>query len=178
MKEILIIGNQVNGVDNDSIDKNLIRALAEFYGHAISDDTTDFENCLVHYFKDNYNEIIQNGNVKFLSENICKIAKQFDVDTSLFDNQFGCNLVIKDGLIYENGANGLNVIYGTDKALNDVVSDLYGVSLYHSHLAKEHASQADLANNLKDAFSEYVDKKNNVDNSDNVIDFKEANSNY
>ena len=173
MRGILIIGNPVNNTDNDGVDKNLVRALAEFYGNSVNYDTIDFENCLVHYFKDNYNQILQNGNVQFLEENISKIAKQFDIDTSVFDNHFGSNLVIKDGLVYENNVNGLNVIYATDKALNDVVSDLYGVSLYHRHLAKEHASQADLATNLQNAFNAYANRK---ESSDNIIDFKQANS--
>ena len=100
MRGILIIGNPVNNTDNDGVDKNLVRALAEFYGNSVNYDTIDFENCLVHYFKDNYNQILQNGNVQFLEENISKIAKQFDIDTSVFDNHFGSNLVIKDGLVY------------------------------------------------------------------------------
>lgn len=158
----------------------MIRALAEFYGNAVPEDTTNFENCLVQYFRDNYGKIIQDNDEKFLfsfsdktddgsniiSEgDLFKLARYFNIDTSVFDNHFGASLIVKDGLIYENGADGLNVIYATNKAINSITSDLYGVSLYHDHLAKENASQANIATNLQNSFIQYA-KNNNIELSD------------
>ncbi|MCI8621916.1 MAG: hypothetical protein HFJ50_09805 [Clostridia bacterium] len=174
MKEIIIIGNQLTSSDGIVADKNLIKALAEFYGNQINENTSDFENFLIHYFKDNYLELIQDNDEKFLFKfsnkaddnsisyengDLFKIAEQFDIDSSVFDNNFGANLVVKDGLIYENTDNGLNVIYATDKALNSIINDLYGKALYHSHLSKQNALQSNLAVNLQNGFIEFAKNK-------------------
>ena len=88
------------------------------------------------------------------TDDLSKIANQFNVNPDCFDN----NLIIKDELIYENGANGLNVIYATDKAINGVISDLYSETLYYNHLAKENLSKANLTANLQSNFIRFANQ--------------------
>lgn len=146
----------------DSVDKNLVKALAKFYGDAVIGDTTEFEAYLQEYFKTNYSKITGNDYQEVLSSfskedgDLFKIAKFFRIDTAVFGASFGNNLVIKEGLIYENSKNGLNVIYGTDKSICTAISDLYGVSLYHKHLVDYHTNLSKKAANLQNDFIEYA----------------------
>lgn len=168
LKEISLIGS--SDTDNETYDKGLVRALATFYGNATSEDTFEFENYLVEYFKDNYKELMQNGNnflFKFSNDitdsteegDLFKIAREFGVEPSNFENHFGSNLVIKDELIYENNNNSLNVIYSSDKAINNIIEDLASTSLYYKNLAKKNVLASNNSLNLQNAFIDYA--KNN-----------------
>ncbi len=169
MKEISLIGS--SDTDNETYDKGLVRALATFYGNATSEDTFEFENYLVEYFKDNYKELMQNSNNNFLFKfangmtdsteegDLFKIAREFGVEPSNFENHFGSNLVIKDELIYENSDNNLNVIYSSDKAINNIIEDLASTSLYYKNLAKKNLLASNDSANLQNAFVAYA--KNN-----------------
>lgn len=149
-------------VSQEATNKNLVKALAKFYGGAVIGDTSEFEAYLQEYFKTNYSEITGNGYQEFLADfskengDLFKIAKFFRIDTEVFGVGFGRGLVIKEGLIYENGKNGLNVIYGTDKAVCNTISDLYGISLYHKHLVDYHTRLSKEAANLQNDFIEYA----------------------
>lgn len=178
----------------DSIDKNLVKALAAFYGNVVTGDTTEFESYLQEYFKTNYSEITGNNYQEFLSNfskedgELYKIAKFFRIDTGVFGNNFGTDLIVKDGLVYENSKNGLNVIYANDKSICNTISDLYGVSLYHKHLVDYHATLSKEAAKLQNEFIEYasqngispenlpeVIRKNMTPHEqNNVIDFKQS----
>lgn len=180
LKEISLTGSQEG--EGDTYDKNLVRALASFYGNAAGGDTFEFENSLTDYFKTNYKELTQNADSDFLykfsnsldDENglgegdLFKIAKQFGIDTSSFNNHFGSNLVIKDELVYEENKNGLNVIYATDKAINNTIEDLHGASLYYKDLANQNLLASETNEKLENAFTSYSERKNE---KDNVIDF-------
>lgn len=184
LKGIFLIGS--TDTDNDTYDKNLVRALATFYGDATPTDTFDFENYLVEYFKDNYKELMQNSNNNFLFKfannnadsaeegDLFKIAREFGVDPSNFENHFGSNLVIKDELIYENSNNGLNVIYGSDKAINNIIEDLASTSLYYKNLAKKNLLASNNSANLQNAFVAYAKNKgtevpNNLTTTENSL---------
>lgn len=171
----------------DSIDKNLVKTLAKYYSNASSTYNDEYENTLVQYFKDHYNELMQNNENGFLSifskeyeidnnehgkiSDLFKIANQFKIDTKNYENNFGSNLIISDELVYEKNDNRLNVIYATDKAINGIINDLYGEALYHSHLAKENTLKANLATNLRNDFIGYANK-NNI----NLGDIKKLNT--
>jgi len=162
--------------NQEATDKNLVKALAGYYSNATREYNEEYENTLVQYFKEHYNELMQNNENGFLSafskeyetesnENVkvsdlFKIANQFGINTQGYENNFGSNLVIKDELIYEENSNGLNIIYATDKAINGIVNDLYGEALYHGHLAKENGLKANLATNLRSEFMAYANKNN------------------
>lgn len=169
MKEIFLIGEQATNSDN--YDKNLVRALASFYGNAVRDDTLEFENCLADYFKTNFKEITQNTNSNFFfkfsdvsdenSDNLkegdlFKIAKHFGIDASNFGNHFGANIVVKDELVYEKNKNGLNVIYASNKAINNIIEDLHGASLYYKDLANQNLLASNDNINLQNAFIDYA----------------------
>lgn len=152
----------------DATNKNLVKALAKFYGDAVIGDTTEFETYLQEYFKTNYSKITGNNSGEFLSNfskeegDLFKIAKFFRIDTEVFGNNFGKNLVIKDDLVYENCKNGLNVIYATDKSVCNTISDLYGVSLYHKHLVDYHTRLSKEAANLQNQFIEYASQNRHI----------------
>lgn len=169
MKEIFLIGNQ--DTENDAYDKNLVRSLASFYGNAIQGDTFEFEHCLTDYFKTNFKEITHNANSNFFfkfsdisDENadnlkegdLFKIAKQFGIDASNFENHFGANIVVKDELVYEENENGLNVIYASNKAINNIIEDLHGASLYYKDLAKQNLLSSNNNAKLQNAFLDYA----------------------
>lgn len=138
-------------VNLDNVDKNLVNALVDFYGNSTSNTSEEFTSSLSGYFKEHYNELMANN---LNTDDLSKIANQFNVNPDCFDN----NLIIKDELIYENGANGLNVIYATDKAINGVISDLYSETLYYNHLAKENLSKANLTANLQSNFIRFANQ--------------------
>lgn len=166
-----------DNINSDSIDKNLVKALAGYYVSASCKNNEEFENLLVQYFKEHYNELIHNNENGFLTNfakvyknedaeslkvsDFFKIANQFGVNTENFENDLGSNLVIKDELIYEETNQGLNIIYATDKSINNVLNDLYGETLYHTHLAKENILKANLASNLQNRFVKYA-KQNGI----------------
>ena len=75
----------------------------------------------------------------------------------------------RGGYFYEEKNHDINVIYATDKAVNNVVNNLYGSSLYYNHLANENLLNANLAANSQNNFTTYANK--------NGIDISEA-SNY
>ncbi len=170
---------------DENIDKNLVKSLASFYTTNICDSNIEFEDYLEGYFKEHYFELTGSNSTKFLSNfaknsnngetanveqgDLFKIAKFFNVDTSSLGSNLGSNLVIKDGLIYEEKNHDINVIYATDKAVNNVVNNLYGSSLYYNHLANENLLNANLAANSQNNFTTYANK--------NGIDISEA-SNY
>lgn len=194
--------------DNASIDKNLIKALASFYSNNVIDNKAEFEDYLVGYFKNHYRELIDNDSSKFLHDfskfssnddnsfeegDLFKIARFFNIDSTFFENCTTSKLVVKEGLIYEVTANGINVIYATDKSLNDTISSLYGQALYHKHLANENNLTSNRASSLQNNFIDYanqngieidnnlvsikskkrfIKKKIHNDNQSNVIDFK------
>lgn len=170
LKGIILYGNSYNS-NNDDIDKNLLKNLASFYGSAVSGDTTEFESCLVEYFRIHYKDIVKDDGHSFLykftnlsEENqnnleegdLFKIARQFEIEPTTFENHFGSNLVVKDGLIYENNSNGLNVIYTTNNAITNTIDNLYGSSLYYNHLAQENASLANSYSNLQNELIDYA----------------------
>ena len=205
LKEIIQIGNSTSS-DLDSIDKNLLKSLASYYGNVVSGNTLEFESSLVEYFKLHYKDIIEDKNGDFLYKfsdkgnetieegDLFKIARSFDIDVNLFENHFGHNLFIKDGLIYEEN-NELNVIYATDKAINGIVEDLQSSALYYNHLANENYIKSSNISSLKNKFIEFashnnielqsaskiqsanynrrfVKRKNHKNDQDNVIDFR------
>ena len=204
LKGIILIGDLSTNEDTKNVDKNLLKALASYYGNAILGETFEFENSLIDYFKEHYKEIMGDHYKDFLikfseggSENteegdLFKIARQFVIDTTSFEDHFGSNLVIKDGLIYEEN-NGLNIIYATDKAINGIIESLYGSSLYYKHLAKENTLESSDAANLQRSFVEYanqngielantnqilktkkrfVKRKTKVETQGNIVDFQ------
>lgn len=183
----------------DNIDKNLVRSLASFYGKAVGIVNLEFENYLQDYFKAHYQVLISDKSQEFLTDfsrcsddnyegDLFKIARQFDIDTSVFGDNFGTNLLIKDGLIYENTPAGLNVIYATDKAICGIVGDLYGSSLYYKHLATENTILSNANHDLQNEFIAYANENEiSLDGlpdtvtgnqaksiEDNVIDFKQS----
>ena len=156
----------------EDVDKNLIKRLAKFYGDSVLGDTTEFENTLIEYFKNNYKELTGNKTSEFLYNlsqegtenledgNLFKIAKQFNIDITPFKNNFGADLIIRDGLIYEDKENTLNVIYATDKAINNMVESLYSTALYYKHLARENALASINTIALQNSFVEYAAQNN------------------
>lgn len=184
MKETIQTGNStVSENDTLAIDKNLLKGLASYYGNAVLGETSEFESALVEYFKAHYKDIIEDKACDFLykfsdegSENVeegdlFKIARSFDIDLKHFENHFGSNLSIKDGLIYDE-TNGLNVIYATDKSINGIIEDLQSSALYYNHLANENFSKSINISNLKNDFIEFATlndiKLENVSNIQNV----------
>ena len=179
---------------------NLIKSLSHFYGNAVIGDTMEFENALVEYFKTNYKELTGDKSSNFLkkfsqsvSENVeegdlFKVARQFDIDIEPFKNNFGANLIIKDDLIYEESENGLNVIYTTDKAINNTIEGLYSTALYYKHLARENALCSINSIALQNAFIDYASQNNiELENTEhnqrfikkkeeeqNIVDFKKS----
>lgn len=174
-KEITLYGSSEISTCNETLDKNLLKALASFYGNAVSGNTTEFENYLVDYFKEHFKDISETGYNDFIynfskasSEDLdntkCgdlfKIARKFEIDTSNFENNYALNLVVKDGLIYKTSDNGLDVIYATDKAINNAVNDLYSSSLYYKHLAYENTLMSMDRANLQKNFIKYANQNN------------------
>lgn len=172
-------------INQEATNKNLVKALAGYYSNASGEYNEEYENTLVQYFKEHYNELMQNNENGFLLEfskeyeaentenvktsDLFKIAEQFGINTQNYQNNFGANLIVKDELIYEKNTNGLNIIYATDKAVNGIVNDLYGEALYHSHLAKENAQKANLAANLRAEFITYANNNDiNLGNTKNL----------
>lgn len=169
------------GVSLDNVDKNLVKALVDFYAKESSNNNDEFETYLTCYLKEHYNELMSNN---LNMDDLYKIANQFDVNPACFEN----NLIIKDELIYENGETGFNVIYATDKAINGTISDLYSETLYYNHLAIENSSKANLSANLQNNFIDYANQNgitltSNFQNpikkrfvkrkfKNNIIDFK------
>lgn len=166
MKEIILVGNSTS--DNENIDKNLIKALAGYYSNMALGDTYEFENSLIDYFKNHYKEITGNKYNEFLIKfsniseegDLYKIARQYSIDTKSFENKINSNLVIKDGLIYEEN-NELNIIYATEKSINSEIENLYSSSLYYKHLAKENNFASDNATTLQTQFIKYANQKRN-----------------
>lgn len=204
-KEIIQIGDSVT-VENDTVDKNLIKSLASYYGNAVLGETSAFESSLIDYFKLHYKDIIEDKNHSFLYKfsdegnetieegDLFKIARNFDINTKVFENHFGSNLSIRDGLIYEQN-NGLNVIYATDKSINEITNDLQSSALYYNHLANENYLKSANISSLKNRFIEFakdnnielqnisnlqnvnitkrfIKRKNYKDENGNIIDFK------
>ncbi len=199
------LGGRGTETSSSDVDKNMIKALAGYYGNAVMTfERVDFEEYLVDYFKVHYLDLMQNNYHEFLtnfskvlpdSENtveqsdLFKIANYFGIDGSVFGNNIGKNLVIKDGLIYEDTSSGINVIYATDKAISSTISDLYGASLYYKHLAEENLLACDNTLKLKNNFVKYAEKngietpkfEHNVTSKkrfikkkkSNVVDFKQ-----
>lgn len=175
------LGNKQK-TNTDSVDKDLLKALASFYGNAVLSDTVDFEAYLVDYFKPYYEDLIGEKSHDFLvnfsrstlnadsklneSGDLFKIARHFDIDTSVFADNIGADLNIKDGLIYEESIDGLNVIYATPKAIATIYEDLYGTSLYYKHLATKNALASDKAASLQNSFAKYAAKNEIELNSD------------
>lgn len=168
MKGISLIGATL-GTDDISYDKDLLKALANFYSHLVVGEKEEFETALIDYFKKHYSELISDKYKDFLlkfsskgSENteegdLFKIAKQFMIDESTFENGFGKTLVVQDGLIYEE-VNGLNIIYATNKAINGMIENLYSISLYHKHLARENNLVSVTSASLQNDFVSYANK--------------------
>lgn len=160
-------------INSEEIDKNLIKALAHYYGNAIIGDVSDFENSLVEYFKTNYKELTGDKSSDFLTKfsqnasegktegDLFKVARHFEIDTEPFKNNYGADLIVKDDLIYEENENGLNVIYATDKAINNKIDGLYSTALYYKHLARENALSSIKSIALQNAFVDYA-KQNNI----------------
>lgn len=152
-----------------SYDKDLLKALAKFYASKVLGENEEFENSLLAYFKEHYSELMGNNYKEFLSEfsrvysensdegDLFKIARQFMIDNTPFEDNFSFNLVIQDGLIYEDN-NGLNIIYSTDKAINEVVQNLYSSSLYYKHLARENNKAVSENTDLQNAFVNYANE--------------------
>lgn len=194
--------NLQSDVNVEDIDKNLIKALAEFFSKDVLDNKLEFEDYLIVYFKEHYRDII-NSNSTFLydfsnsSENyegdLFKIARYFEIEPSCLQNSIGINLTVIDGLIYSYNNDGLNIIYATDKAVTGLIEDLYGMSLYHRHLAIENNLIANNVLSLQTAFIKYtnqneitidnsfnsnklkrrfIKKKVTLDNQNNIVDFK------
>ena len=204
LKETIIVGKSEK-TNYDNIDKNLIKALANFYSKvATCGNIVEFENYLIDYFKTNYDEVIGDNSQNFLANfvatsnntdslkegDLYKIARYYQINTQAFANNYGSDLVIKDGIIYKENENGLNVIYATDKAINTVTQELYSSSLYYSHLAKENIYKSKENSNLQKDFVNYA-KQNGIDlnsvqyatpakrfikrkNKNNVIDFQKT----
>lgn len=196
---------------DENIDKNLIKSLANFYVTSIGNNNVEFEDYLEEYFKEHYFELTGSNSTEFLSNfaknfkddetdnvengDLFKIAKFFEINPSSFENNLGSNLIIRDGLIYEEKGNDINVIYATDKAINNAVNNLYGSSLYYNHLANENLLNANLAATLQNNFIGYANqngidisevssypvlktkkrfiKKKNKTEKNNVVDFKQ-----
>lgn len=193
----------------EEIDKNLVKALSSFYSNNVLNNKFEFEGYLTDYFKKHYKDITgshsdtffnnfvkhsqNNEGLNFEEGDLFKIAKFYEIDTSNLQNQINSNLVVRDGLIYENNSNGLNVIYATDKAINGFATDLYGAFLYHKHLAEENNLLANKLSTLQNNFIEYANK-NGIDiqntfianpvskrfvkkknSKDNIVDFKSQN---
>lgn len=168
MKEIFLTGD-TSVTDDISYDKDLLKALAGFYSYLVVSEKDEFETALIDYFKKNYSKLISDEYKDFLvkfsekgSENteegdLFKIARQFMIDESSFENGFGSNLVIQDGLIYEED-NGLNIIYATNKAINVMIENLYSISLYHKHLARENSLASVTSASLQNDFVNYANK--------------------
>ncbi len=168
MKEIFLTGD-TSVTDDISYDKDLLKALAGFYSYLVVSEKDEFETALIDYFKKHYSKLISDEYKDFLvkfsekgSENteegdLFKIARQFMIDESSFENGFGSNLVIQDGLIYEED-NGLNIIYATNKAINVMIENLYSISLYHKHLARENSLASVTSASLQNDFVNYANK--------------------
>jgi len=168
LKEIFLTGD-TSVTDDISYDKDLLKALAGFYSYLVVSEKDEFETALIDYFKKNYSKLISDEYKDFLvkfsekgSENteegdLFKIARQFMIDESSFENGFGSNLVIQDGLIYEED-NGLNIIYATNKAINVMIENLYSISLYHKHLARENSLASVTSASLQNDFVNYANK--------------------
>lgn len=168
MKEIFLTGD-TSVTDDISYDKDLLKALADFYSYLVVSEKDEFETALIDYFKKHYSKLISDEYKDFLvkfsekgSENteegdLFKIARQFMIDESSFENGFGSNLVIQDGLIYEED-NGLNIIYATNKAINVMIENLYSISLYHKHLARENSLASVTSASLQNDFVNYANK--------------------
>lgn len=165
------LGAQANYYD---VDKNMTKALAGYYGNVVTTfEKTDFEEYLSDYFKVHYQDLTHNNCHEFLTNfsktttdanstveqgDLFKIANYFGIDGAVFGNNFGTNLVIKDGLIYEESTAGINVIYTTDKAIASAISDLYGASLYYKHLSEENLLTCNNTLKLKDNFVKYAEQ--------------------
>lgn len=157
----------VSSLDDTTYDKDLLKALAKFYASKVLGENEELENSLFNYFKEHYDELMGNRCNEFLSEfsrvysenseegDLFKIARQFMLDDTPFENSFRFNLVIQDGLIYED-SNGLNIIYSTDKAINEMIQNLYSSSLYYKHLSKENNGVMLENTNLQNAFVNYA----------------------
>lgn len=210
LKENFLLG-KVENTNSDCIDKNLMKSLAKFYASHAFGNNSEFENYLEQYFRENYSLLTSDKSKEFLTDfskvyedensndlkngDLFKICKQFNVDPSSFANNFGSNLVVKDGLVYEEDGNSTNVIYCTDKAINDIIGDLYGSALYHNHLATENSLKANYFANLQSNFINYANqngitlnessnfpvnksnrrfiKKKNKTSQNNIVDFKQ-----
>lgn len=159
-------------INADNIDKNLLKALAKYYGNAILGDTIDFEDYLVDYFKIHYSEIISDDSNKFFynfsntsNDNTCdlyKITSFFGFEPEVFGNNFGSKLRAKEGLLFETNSNDINIIYGTNKGIASMICDLYGQGLYHRHLANLHSTFADNELKVQKAFIDYANN-NGID---------------
>lgn len=155
--------------DDIAYDKDLLKALAKFYTKKVLGENEEFENSLFEYFKIHYDELMGNKYKEFLVKfsdegsetteegDLFKIARQFIIDDTPFENNFEFDLVIQDGLVYEEN-NGLNIIYSTDKAINEIIQNLYSSSLYYKHLARENSKIALENTNLQNAFVNYANK--------------------
>jgi len=173
--------------NSNEVDKNLIKALANFYSKDVLDNKLEFEDYLNSYFKKNYNKLINNSFSKFLDDftkfpndnnvsdfdsgDLFKIAKFFEIDDKYFENCTKSNLNVQDGLVYEASSNGLNVIYATDKAINSITNDLYSNYLYHKHLVAVNNLFANQAANLQHDFIDYANT-NGIELENNFVSSK------
>lgn len=155
--------------------------MSKFYASKLLGENEEFENSLFNYFKEHYDELMGNRCNEFLldfsrvySENsdegdLFKIARQFILDDMSFEDSFSFNLVIQDGLIYED-SNGLNIIYSTDKAINEIIQNLYSSSLYYKHLARENNKVMFENTDLQNAFVSYANEHDiTIENKNQIL---------
>lgn len=175
LREIILSGASPTADTSEiaNIDKELLKALSSYYGNAVLEDTVEFELALLEYFKVHYKDLISDNSYNFLTlfsqkgsqdveeGDLFKIARQFEIDTEVFAENFGIGLVIKDGLIYDRES-GFQVIYATDKAISSIIEDLDSSSLYYKHLAEQNTSFATNASYLQNHFIHYA-KENKIE---------------
>ncbi len=104
---------------------------------------------------------------------LLKIADSFGIDILSFENGVGEPPIIKDGVIYEENQDGINIIYGTDKAINDMISNLYSTSLYYKHLEIENRKKANNSSLLGSKLFDFANSHSiNVSVPYNLENFK------
>ena len=87
-------------MQDDAIDKNLIKSIANYYKNVVSGDATTFENSLIDYFKLHYKDLSEDKYKTFLYKFSCegaenieegdlfKIARRFEINTDKFKIKF------------------------------------------------------------------------------------------